>query len=66
MSMNEAESSPVGATTFSITTFRVTTLSLKGSQLTLCITVLCHYAECGILFIFMLNVYYAECRGAPL
>ncbi len=54
-----------GAKTLSITTFIITTPSIRGlfatfSIMTLSITALCHYAECHyaechILFIFMLN-----------
>ncbi len=45
-----------GATTLSITTFSIMTLSIRGLHVTLSITMLCHYAEYRILFIIMLNV----------
>jgi hypothetical protein len=55
-----------GATTLSIRTLRVTTLSRKGLFVTLCINdnqnkdnrhyQTCHYAECRVLFIVMLCV----------
>ncbi len=32
------------------------TLSIKGLSVTLSVTALCHYAECGFLFIGMLSV----------
>jgi hypothetical protein len=43
----------MGVTTFSI---RIFTLSIKGLYVTVSITTHCHYAECPILFITMLNV----------
>jgi hypothetical protein len=45
-----------GATTLRIMTFSIMTLSIKGFFATLSITKLCHNADCGILFIVMLNV----------
>ncbi len=45
-----------GATKLSMTTFRVTTLSIKGVYVTLSVTMFCHYAECRVLFIVILNV----------
>ncbi len=49
--------------TLSIMTLNITTLtitrhsaSIRGLYVILSITMLCYYAECGILFTFMLNV----------
>ncbi len=49
-----------GATTISIktlivTTFSITTISIKGFHVTLSIIILCHYAECRVLFTIMMN-----------
>ncbi len=48
------------STTLSMTTFGITTLSIKGLHVTLSIkaftlTLLCHYAEIRVLLIVMLN-----------
>jgi hypothetical protein len=53
--------SNTGATTLSITTFSIMTLGIRGLHVTLSttahsVTMLCHYAECRILFIITLNV----------
>jgi hypothetical protein len=48
------------ATTLSITTFSIMTLRMKCMYVTLTIsdsiTMLCHYAECRVLFIIILKV----------
>ncbi len=61
---------PGGPTILSITTFSITKLSIKGVYLTLrvSITMFCRCAECGVLFIIMLNVIMLNvvvCHGAP-
>ncbi len=75
---NPFQPSPVfvcGATTLSITTFSIMTPSKEGFYVKLCRSDTQHdnylgfFAECTILFIIMLNVFfaeyrYAECRGA--
>ncbi len=55
-----------GATTLSTTTFSITTLSIRSFHVTVsisdcqnekhCITMLCYYAECCIVFTVMLNL----------
>jgi len=56
----------MGATTFGIIAFGITTLSTKGLHVTLSIITLCHYAECRVLFTIMLyaECHYAECHSA--
>jgi hypothetical protein len=45
-----------GAMTLSTMIFSITTLIIKGLFATFSITTLCHYAECRVIFIVMLNV----------
>ena len=45
-----------GATTLSITTFGITTLTVKGLIAAFSITTLYYYAECRILFIAVLTM----------
>jgi hypothetical protein len=47
----------LGASTLSIMTFGIMTLSKTDLFVTLSTTMLCHYAECHILFTVMLNAF---------
>ncbi len=66
---DQIQSSDGGATTLSITTFNITTLSKMGLFARLGIndtqhsSIVCHYAECRD-FLLLCRCRYAECRGA--
>jgi hypothetical protein len=46
--------------TLNIMISNITTLSIKGSFVTLSMVMLCHFTECCVSFIAMLNIFYAE------